>query len=145
MFNELLKPVLNRIYPVSIEEVRHSTQKEKRIIDTLEPVMAGHKLVIDPDVVKDDYETIQKYPHESQLKYSLFYQMSRLTRERGAITHDDRLDALSIAVAYWTEQMAQDAEVKMKERKNDMLDKELQAFTDAYFKSRGGSKNTLTW
>jgi ABC-type Zn uptake system ZnuABC Zn-binding protein ZnuA len=48
MFNELLKPYLTRIYPVSIEEVRHSTQKEKRIIDTLEPVMAGHKLVIDP-------------------------------------------------------------------------------------------------
>ena len=41
--------------------------------------------------------------------------------------------------------MAQDAELKMRERKNDMLDKELQAFTDAYFKSRGGSKNTLTW
>ena len=106
LFNEVLKPVLNRIYPVSIEEVRHSTQKEKRIIDTLEPVMAGHRLVIDPDVVKDDFKTIQKYPHESQLKYSLFYQMSRLTRDRGAITHDDRLDALSMAVAYWTEQMA---------------------------------------
>jgi hypothetical protein len=145
MFNELIKPVLNRIYPVSIEEVRHSTQKEKRIIDTLEPVMAGHRLVVDPDVVKDDFQTIQKYPHESQLKYSLFYQMSRLTRDRGAITHDDRLDALSIAVAYWTEQLAQDAEVKMAERKVELLDKELQKFQDAYFKSHGGSQGALTW
>jgi hypothetical protein len=144
LFNEVLKPVLSRIYPVSIEEVRHSTQKEKRIIDTLEPVMAGHRLVIDPDVVKDDFKTIQKYPHESQLKYSLFYQMSRLTRDRGAITHDDRLDALSMAVAYWTEQMAQDAEVKMAERKVEMLDKELQSFQDAYYKNKGGG-NTLTW
>ena len=144
MFNELIKPVLNRIYPVSIEEVRHSTQKEKRIIDTLEPVMAGHRLVVDPDVIKDDFQTIQKYPHESQLKYSLFYQMSRLTRDRGAITHDDRLDALSIAVAYWVEQMAQDAEVKMAERKVELLDKELQAFQDAYYKNKGGG-NTLTW
>ena len=100
MFNELIKPVLNRIYPVTIEEVRHSTQKELRIVDTLEPVMAGHRLVIDPEVIKNDFQTIQHYPHESQLKYSLFYQMSRLTRDRGAITHDDRLDALSIAVAY---------------------------------------------
>ena len=145
MFNELIKPVLTRIYPVSIEEVRHSTQKEKRIIDTLEPVMAGHRLVVDPDVVKDDFQTIQKYPHESQLKYSLFYQMSRLTRDRGAITHDDRLDALSIAVAYWTEQLAQDAEVKMAERKVELLDKELQKFQDAYFKSHGGSQGALTW
>jgi hypothetical protein len=145
MFNELIKPVLNRIYPVSIEEVRHSTQKEKRIIDTLEPVMAGHRLVVDPDVIKDDFQTIQKYPHESQLKYSLFYQMSRLTRDRGAITHDDRLDALSIAVAYWTEQMAQDAEVKMTERKVELLDAELQKFQDSYFKNKTGGAGSLTW
>ena len=144
MFNELIKPVLNRIYPVSIEEVRHSTQKELRIVDTLEPVMAGHRLVIDPDVIKDDFQTIQKYPHESQLKYSLFYQMSRLTRDRGAITHDDRLDALSIAVAYWTEQMAQDAEIKMAERKVELLDKELEKFQDAYFKRSAGSA-TFRW
>lgn len=144
MFNELLKPVLNKVYPCSIEEVRHSTQKEKRIIDTLEPVMAGHKLVIDPSVVQEDFKTIQKYPHESQLKYSLFYQMSRLTRERGAITHDDRLDALSIAVNYWVEQMSQDAEVKMNDRRSEMLDIELTKFQDAYFKNKGGG-GVLTW
>lgn len=143
MFSELMKPVLNRIYPCAMEEVRHSTQKEQRMIDTLEPVMAGHRLVIDPEVVRKDFETIQKYPHESQLKYSLFYQMSRLTRERGAITHDDRLDALSIAVNYWVEQMAQDAEVKMQDRKAELLDIELQKFTDAYFKNKGES--VLTW
>ena len=145
MFTELMRPILTRIYPCSLEEVRHSTQKEKRIIDTLEPVMSGHRLVVDPDVIKDDFQTIQKYPHESQLKYSLFYQMSRLTRERGAITHDDRLDALSIAVAYWVEQMAQDAEVKMTERKVELLDKELQKFQDSYFKNKTGGAASLTW
>jgi hypothetical protein len=144
MFTELMRPILTRIYPCSLEEVRHSTQKEKRIIDTLEPVMSGHRLVVDPDVIKDDFQTIQKYPHESQLKYSLFYQMSRLTRERGAITHDDRLDALSIAVAYWVEQMAQDAEVKMADRKVELLDAELQKFQDSYFKNKGGD-SVLTW
>jgi len=39
MFMELLKPILARIYNVTIEETRSSTQKERRIIDTLEPVM----------------------------------------------------------------------------------------------------------
>ena len=145
MFTELMRPILTRIYPCSLEEVRHSTQKEKRIIDTLEPVMSGHRLVVDPDVIKDDFQTIQKYPHESQLKYSLFYQMSRLTRERGAITHDDRLDALSIAVAYWVEQMAQDAEVKMADRKVELLDAELQKFQDSYFKNKTGGAASLTW
>jgi hypothetical protein len=71
--------------------------------------------------------------------------MSRLTRDRGAITHDDRLDALSIAVAYWTEQMAQDAEVKMTERKVELLDAELQKFTDAYFKNKSANAGSLTW
>ena len=36
--------------------------------------------------------------------------MTRLTKDRGAIVHDDRLEALSMAVNYWTEQMDTDAE-----------------------------------
>ena len=144
MFTELIKPVLNRIYPVSIEEVRHHTNKERRIIDTLEPVMAGHKLIIDPSVIQKDLKSVQHYPHEKQLQYSLFFQMTRMTQEKGALLHDDRLDALSMGVAYWTEQMAQDAEVRMSERKSELLDKELQSFTDAYFKNKGGG-GVLTW
>ena len=115
------------------------------MIDTLEPVMAGHRLVVDPTVIQEDLKTIQKYPADVQLQYSLFYQMSRLTRDKGAITHDDRLDALSMAVAYWVEQMATDAEVAMADRKVEMLDKELERFTDAYFKGHGGGGNALTW
>jgi hypothetical protein len=144
MFTELIKPVLNRIYPVSIEEVRHHTNKERRIIDTLEPVMAGHKLIIDPSVIQKDLKSVQHYPHEKQLQYSLFFQMTRMTQEKGALLHDDRLDALAMGVAYWTEQMAQDAEVKMSDRKAELLDKELQSFTDAYFKNKGGG-GVLTW
>ena len=144
MFTELIKPVLNRIYPVSIEEVRHHTNKERRIIDTLEPVMAGHKLIIDPSVIQKDLKSVQHYPHEKQLQYSLFFQMTRMTQEKGALLHDDRLDALSMGVAYWTEQMAQDAEVRMSERKSELLDIELQNFTDAYFKNKGGG-GVLTW
>jgi hypothetical protein len=40
--------------------------------------------------------------------------------------------------------MAQDAEVKMTERKVEMLDKELQKFQDSYFKNKGGA-SALTW
>ena len=36
IFTELLRPVQNQIYPCHMEEVRHSTMKEKRICDTLE-------------------------------------------------------------------------------------------------------------
>ena len=135
MFVELFKPILTKIHPCTIEEVRHNTQKERRIIDTLEPVMNQHKLVIDPKVIKDDYESAQRYPSDSQLKYQLIYQLSRLTAQRGAITHDDRLDALSMAVAYWTKQMAQDADRSMVDRKDDLLKEALGKFMDNFSRS----------
>ena len=61
MFNELLTPYMRDIYPCTMEEVRHSKQKELRIIDTLEPVMNQHRLVIDPKVIQSDYDSVQKY------------------------------------------------------------------------------------
>ena len=142
MFVELFKPVLIKIHPCTVEEVRHNIQKERRIIDTLEPVMNQHRLVVDPKVIQHDYESAQTYPLESQLKYQMIYQMSRLTNQRGAITHDDRLDALSMAVAYWTEQMAQDADNRMKERKVDQIDAELRKFEDSYM---GKKARKMTW
>ena len=144
MFTEIFKPVLEKVHPCSIEEVRHNTQKEKRIIDTLEPVMNQHRLVISPKVIKKDFESAQGYPAESQLKYQLMYQMSRITKDRGAITHDDRLDALSIGVNYWVQQMAQDADKRINERKVDMINKELQNFKDSYYKNKSKS-SALIW
>ena len=143
MFVELFKPVLTKIHPCTIEEVRHNIQKERRIIDTLEPVMNQHRLVVDPKVIQHDYESAQTYPLESQLKYQLIYQLSRLTSQRGAITHDDRLDALSMAVAYWTEQMAQDADKRMKERKVDQIDEELRKFAESYNTAK--TPRATTW
>ena len=130
MFTELLKPVLTKVYPCTIEEVRHSIQKEKRIIDTLEPVMNQHRLVIDQKALERDYTSVQHYPPESQSKYMLAHQMTRITKDKGAVTHDDRLDVLSMAVAYWVEQMASDVDIKMSERKEELLDIELERFME---------------
>ena len=122
MFSKLLTPFVNKTYPVSIEEVRHNTQKEVRIIDTLEPVMMQHRLIIDEKLIKEDYESA---PEPS---YSLFYQMTRLTRDRGAIIHDDRLEALAMAVNYWTEQMDADSESLARQLKSEAMDRELEKF-----------------
>jgi len=119
MFTQLIKPILTRIYPCTVEEVKHSTQKEARIIDTLEPVMTGHRLIVDQRVIQKDFDTAP------DVKYSLFYQMTRLTRDRGALIHDDRLDALAIAVAYWTETMARDNNKAVDDIKSQAMDKEL--------------------
>ena len=86
MATQLLKPVMSRIHPCEIEEVRHSIQKEKRIIDTLEPIMNTHRLVVDEDIIKQDFQL----PPDHQL----FRQLTRITRDKGALRHDDQLDAL---------------------------------------------------
>ena len=128
MFTELLKPYLHKTYPVTIEEVRHNTQKEHRIIDTLEPVMNQHRLVIDPKVIQKDYDSVQSMPPDKGMKYMLTYQMTRITKQRGALAHDDRLDVLAMAVRYWVDQMAADADVQIRSRKAEMLDNELEKF-----------------
>ena len=148
MFTELLKPILRTTHPCSIEEVRHSTQKEKRIIDTLEPVLNRHKLIIDPSVIKNDFKSVQSYPTEKQVRYTLVHQLSRITNDRGSLQNDDRLDALAIAVNHWTEQMAQDADQQIKQRSREALEKELENFTKAVFESgtyNRSSKASLAW
>lgn len=103
MFAKLLQAALLRgEYRCQVEEVTHSKQKEARIADTLEPVMQQHRLVMCQSIINKDYETAEN------ASYSLFWQLTRLTRERGCLAHDDRLDALSMAVAYWVDQMSQD-------------------------------------
>ena len=128
MFTELLKPYLLKTHPVAVEEVRHSKQKEHRIIDTLEPVMNQHRLVIDPKVIQKDYDSVQSMPPEKGIKYMLTYQMTRITKQRGALAHDDRLDVLAMAVQYWTDQMAADADTEIRTRKEELLDFELDKF-----------------
>lgn len=132
MFTELIKPVLKKIYPVTTEEVRHSKQKELRIIDTLEPVLNQHKLIIDPKVIQEDFDSVQHHPTEKAQKYMLTYQLTRITKERGSLAHDDRLDALAMGVAYWVEQMAADVDMEMKERKEQALLDELDKFVNGY-------------
>ena len=128
MFTELLKPYLLKTHPCTLEEVRHSKQKESRIIDTLEPVMNQHRLVIDPKVIQKDYDSVQSMPPDVGMKYMLTYQMTRITKVRGALAHDDRLDVLAMAVQYWVDQMAADADTQIRSRKEELLELELDKF-----------------
>jgi len=123
MFTNIFTPILTRIYPCTTAEVKHNIQKEKRIIDVLEPVINRHRLVVDLDALKSDLSF-------ADVRYSLLYQLTHITRERGALKHDDRLDALSIAVSYWVDSMARDDRTASADWKNDQIDAELRKFVD---------------
>jgi hypothetical protein len=128
MFSQLLKPYLVKTYPCTVEEVKHSIQKEKRIIDTLEPVISGHRLIVNQELFEKDYKSTDNLPAEEGMKYQGFYQLTRITREKGALVRDDRLDALSIAVAYFVESMARDTDQAVRQHRSNLLDKELERF-----------------
>lgn len=118
MFAALLAPYLRDIYPCSIIESEWSTvQKEKRICDTLEPVCNQHMLVVDPEVIRSDrIAHPEDDPQTSQMR-SLFFQFTRITRERGSLRHDDRLDALAGVVSYFKKNLGIDKEKAQLDRK----------------------------
>ena len=131
MFTKLLLPFVTKTYPVTIEEIRHQEAKEKRIIDTLEPLMQQHRLIIDANVVHKDYNSSNEmYSVEKALRFQLFYQMSRIGRLKGSLAIDDRLDVLSMATRYWVDQLAQDQENAHQKRREELLKDELDKFMD---------------
>lgn len=109
MWLKLFRPFLNEVHPCELIEVSNREQKEQRILDVLEPVVAQHRLILDPSVIRSDYETAQKYEGDMRSQKTLIYQMTRMCRERGALRKDDRIDALAILVAHFVEVMDQDA------------------------------------
>ena len=147
---------------IDVEEVRANVRKEDRIIDTLEPVLNQHRLIVDKSVVEWDYNSNKEAAPEARLLYMLFYQMSRMCREKGAVKHDDRLDALAQGVKYFTDALAISAQEVVKERKREEWNDMLTAFMDdpqsetnhivlgmsldQKRQARGGGKNSIpTW
>ena len=111
---------------INVEETRANVRKEDRIIDTLEPVLNQHRLVVDKSVVDWDYKSNPDTAPEKRLQYMLFYQMSRMCREKGAVRHDDRIDALAQGVKYFTDILSISAQEEIINRKrqdwNDLIE-----------------------
>ena len=92
----LLRPVVGRICgQVAVDEYRVTGNKEARMIDSIEPVMAAHRLVFNTRAIR------QK---DTQM------QITRLTDLKGALKHDDRVDALSAACNHWRDGLQVDVD-----------------------------------
>jgi len=115
---------------LNIEETRANVRKEDRIIDALEPILNQHRLVVDPKVITWDYNSNIDVAPEHRLQYMLFYQMSRMCREKGAVKHDDRIDALAQGVKYYTDAFALNANREIAQRKLDEWNDTLEQWID---------------
>ena len=81
-------------------------------------------------MVEWDYKSNPDGAPEERLLYMLFYQMSRMCREKGAVKHDDRLDCLAQGVKYYTDALSISANEAIKERKREEWNSILQDFIE---------------
>ncbi len=129
--SELFKKHLQQTkQAILVDEVRANVRKEDRIIDSLEPVLNQHRLIVDRGVIDWDYNSNKDSPPESRLLYMLFYQMSRMCRMKYAVKHDDRLDCLAMGVKYFTDALSISAQEQINLRKREEWDDILEQFLD---------------
>jgi hypothetical protein len=152
MYAKLLEPIIFRTVKFADKdgekregcriEGHHVTgQKELRVCDTLEPVLAAHRLVIDESLVKRMTKSkANSGDPEAALKTG-FYQMTRIARIRGCLKYDDWIDALAGGVRWWTDMMGLDVRKEAKERKAEALQRELDEWGDNIL----GSRPAQTW
>lgn len=135
MFSALLKPHLDRVYPCTMEEVRAGGMKERRIIEDLEPVLNQHRLVIDTAAAKRDVKAATN---------SLLYQLTHITKDRGALKQDDRVDALAHGVRWFRALLQRDSQVAEDQHLAKLKAEQMAAFRKSWYGSRGPSKPRFT-
>jgi hypothetical protein len=104
MFGELLAPAFADIHwEVAIEEERQGkVSKEKRIVETLEPAATDHRIVLAADLLRRDFEVTYEHVEQAKRRYHrLTYQLTRITKQKGALKFDDRVDGLSGLAAHF--------------------------------------------
>ena len=128
---ELFKKHLqNTKQAIDVEEIRANVRKEDRIIDSLEPVLNQHRLIVNRSVIEWDYKSNSDEAPELRLMYMLFYQMSRMCREKGAVKHDDRLDCLAQGVKYFTDAMSISVNETLRMKKQEEWQDLMEAWAD---------------
>ena len=92
LLNILAKRKLTHI---GVRDIYAKGQKERRIIDTLGPVFRRHKFVLHERAIEMDTEYLSQYSRDKRNLYSLLFQLSGITYDRGSLAKDDRADAVA--------------------------------------------------
>ena len=137
MYIQLLTPIMKAIYPCTIEETKSVGQKELRIIDTIEPLLNQHRIVFSYSAIKKDVTWALSDP--SNMSYSVIHQISHITKDRGSLRHDDRLDALAIALNYFKDQVVLSEGEALELYKTRQLDDELDYLISKFGNGNRGS------
>ena len=116
---------MNANYNCLIEDKRNNLQKEMRIIDTLEPLLNQHRIIIDRACLEKDFD--------KQQAYSFTYQLTHITKTRNCLQHDDILDATELAVSSMTDYLARGEEMSIERHQEDKAKKIADMFRNGLF------------
>ena len=122
VYKQVLMPYLRKVgAECRVEAIRSNQRKELRIIDSLAPVMQTHRVAIARHVIEADADLIKNAKDDRDVSYSFVHQMTRLTHDRGSLMHDDRIDAVAMAVQWFQEQAALDQKARARDRSKELL------------------------
>lgn len=94
-FTAVFTPVLRKAgFTGSIDDDMVTGMKERRIIKTLEPVMARGSLVVTEGFLRGDLEAAKAHGGARWHIFSILFQLGLMKEATGALIHDDRVDAL---------------------------------------------------
>lgn len=112
-FKAVFTPIFKKHCTGGLDEDLVTGMKEKRIIETLGPVMGRGSLIVDHAAIEEDRECCERYSPALRQSYSLFFQLAKLTQQRDALLHDDRADAVEGMVRQFQVQLAQDQQKQL--------------------------------
>lgn len=97
MLEDLLRPHLTTAGVKASIEMERAGQgfKEARIVQHLEPVMTGHRLVINAEILRRDFNVGYDVEDAKKRFYRLTYQLTRMQKAKDAVKHDDRVEGLA--------------------------------------------------
>ena len=82
--------------------------------------------------------------------YSFLYQLTRISKDRGALTHDDRIDAVAGAVAHFQRAIMMDVDQAAKAMRDEEMLAEIEDFLEGFNQSayrglRVNGQRVATW
>ena len=84
--------------------------------------------MVNADLIEKDFDSTQAYSVEHHHRYQLFFQLTRITRDKGALANDDRLDALAMAMAYWAKALSVETDKVVQTNRDKLMKQELERY-----------------
>jgi hypothetical protein len=142
MFAQLLRPVIEKEWErankaaraarkeeggTAVEDVKATNQmnKERRILEVLEPPCQAHRIIVNRSIIEYDEESVRAMEGvDTRHRYGWGYQLTHLTREKDCLHHDDRIDGMAGVVGAFADVLGVDPQMMATRASEERQDEE---------------------